>query len=413
MYFFLFAIAVLDGIRCQAQTAPAPFVKETLQANRLKLHQNLVKNTILKNLSLPLTDSTEENWMDAFYAMQLTRYKSPWIEQRIRLAFDAINNFSDDFRLAMFEMAYDFYPGTFVKQAAQVFEQTENSKLKAICGEYLFKSKGQIPATFKNDSSLTDTITPMCMFLYHTQVPEPPNKSLLADILHHPFFPKAKIVYSIHRRNRNYPGLAIIRDSAGQFVKDTITGDYFAVPQLARSISNLPFYFTGGNTPQGIFRMYGFAVSKSTFIGPTENIQLTMPYETSIQHFINDSTITDSVWTKDIYKKILPEKWKQQQALYETFFASQLGRNEIIAHGTTVNPEYYRGQSYYPFTPTLGCLATKEVWNEETGRRSSSDQQKLVDYLKKAGGANGYFIVIEIDDQQQPVSIEEIRTLLH
>jgi hypothetical protein len=37
-----------------------------------------------------------------------------------------------------------------------------------------------------------------------------------------------------------------------------------------------------------------------------------------------------------------------------------------------------------------------------------SDQQKLVNALKAAGGPNGYCIVIEIDDQQKPVSLSDI-----
>ena len=37
-----------------------------------------------------------------------------------------------------------------------------------------------------------------------------------------------------------------------------------------------------------------------------------------------------------------------------------------------------------------------------------SDQQKLVFALLAAGGADGYCVVIEIDDKQQPVTIDEI-----
>jgi hypothetical protein len=57
-------------------------------------------------------------------------------------------------------------------------------------------------------------------------------------------------------------------------------------------------------------------------------------------------------------------------------------------------------------------LATKEIWSNVDGKRMETDQQKLVDALKKAGGANGYCIVIEIDDQQKPVSMDEILSLL-
>ena len=89
------------------------------------------------------------------------------------------------------------------------------------------------------------------------------------------------------------------------------------------------------------------------------------------------------------------------------------GRTEIIAHGTTVNPEYYTNQPYYPLTPTQGCLATKETWSTLDGKRIESDQQKLVNAVKVAGGADGYCIVIEIDDQQKPVGIEEILPYLN
>jgi hypothetical protein len=203
----------------------------------------------------------------------------------------------------------------------------------------------------------------------------------------------------------------IVRDSAGNFVKDAY-GNVFSVPQLARSISNLPGYISNGNTPQGIFRMYGTDVSKSIFIGPTANIQLTMPFETGIQHFMNDSAITDSVWTEDWYKKLLPASWKNYFPFYETYYAGKAGRTEIIAHGTTVDPSYYRGQIYYPLTPTLGCLCTKEIWNEEDGTRKQSDQQKLIDALEKAGGADGYYIVIELNDEQRAVDINDILPLL-
>jgi hypothetical protein len=42
------------------------------------------------------------------------------------------------------------------------------------------------------------------------------------------------------------------------------------------------------------------------------------------------------------------------------------------------------------------------------GRRIKSDQQKLVNAVKAAGGANGYVVVIEIDDKQKAVSLADI-----
>ena len=77
-----------------------------------------------------------------------------------------------------------------------------------------------------------------------------------------------------------------------------------------------------------------------------------------------------------------------------------------------MKPSYYRSKPYYPFTPTLGCLCTNESWDDATGQRLESDQLKLVHAVEKAGGPDGYLIVINLDDQHLPVQPEEILSLL-
>jgi hypothetical protein len=158
--------------------------------------------------------------------------------------------------------------------------------------------------------------------------------------------------------------------------------------------------------------MLGTASSKNGFIGPTINLQLTMPGEASIQHFASDSTITDTVWTSLHYQQLLPQSWKNYQPFFESYYAGLAGRTEIIAHGTTINPEWYSKMSCYPFTPSLGCLCTKEFWSPVDGSRTFSDQQLLADAVQKAGGANGYLLVIELDDKAQAVSNAEVQALL-
>lgn len=395
-----------------AQPAAAVYSKDTKAENKLLLYKNLVNHGITKNLSTSLTDSTEENWADAFWSMELIRYKSPWVDSRIHTAFDGIEKRSIYFQRALMELLYANYPAEFLKEAEQLLNVSTNDKVFAMCAEYLLAAKPVIKKELVQKTIKllqADNNSAILKQLYYRLTDTQEKKSLpqLNTILQQSFFKNATVVFSFQRKNRNYPGLVIVRDSAGNFLKDEY-GNIFSVPQLARSISNLPGYLSNGNTPQGIFRMFGFEVSKSNFIGPTPNIQLTMPFETGLQHFMNDSTITDSVWTEGWYKKLLPESWKNYYPFYETYYAGKAGRTEIIAHGTTINPEYYKGQPYYPLTPTLGCLCTKEIWNEEDGKRKESDQQKLMAALQKAGGANGYYIVIEIDNQQQPVTINEI-----
>ena len=399
-----------------AQEMDAVYAKDTKAANRDRLYKSLVNKAITKNLSYPLSDSTEENWIEAFNAIELIHYKSPWTENRIHEGFEMVEKRSDDFQRALLEMVFSNYPSTFSKEIKQLLNSAVSERVFAMSTEYLaatqtsalpeLKIKAKQRLLMDKENAI---IKALCYRLdNYTKKNTLPSSR---EILHQPFFQNAVVVYSFQRKNRDYPGLVIVRDSAGNFVKGLYT-DIFYVPQLARSISNLPCYISNGNTPQGIFRMFGFAVSGSNFIGPTPNIQLTMPVETSIQHFMNDSTIIDTVWTDNWYKKLLPPQWKSYAPCYESYYAGSAGRTEIIAHGTTINPAYYKGQPYYPLTPTMGCLCTKEIWNEEDGKRIISDQQQLVNAIQQAGGANGYYIVIELNDEQRPVTIDDILPFL-
>ncbi|MBS1513375.1 MAG: hypothetical protein JST86_21235 [Bacteroidetes bacterium] len=429
-YFFL-AFSFIT-YSCIAQTDAVPVFKYATAANREKTHQNIINNSITKNLSQPLSDSTEEDWEDAFYALELIHYKQPWVFDTIKSAFINIEKRSTGFQRTLLELCYVNYPTEFNEEVADFLSKTNNAKNFAMAAAYLAASHkikfnetaavGVITALARmplddNFDKFSDTLPQSIAILkafenHYNNIGEEPYK--LSDfkmIFSSTFLPSNIVVYSIQRKNRNYPGLVIVRDAAGNFIRND-DGSLFAVPQLARSITNLPYYLTNGNTPQGIFRMFGFAISKSPALGPTQNIQLTMPFETSIKHFLKDSTITDSVWTIDWYKKLLPAKLQDFAPLFETYTASMAGRTEIIAHGTTVDPEYYKNETYYPHTPTEGCLCTKEIWSPVDGKRSESDQQKLVNAISKAGGPDGYVVVIEIDDQQKAVTIDDILPLI-
>ncbi len=225
------------------------------------------------------------------------------------------------------------------------------------------------------------------------------------------YLPGQVIVFSFQRQNRDFPGLAIVRDGNGNFIRNK-DSSFFYVQQLARSEGNMPGYISMGNTPQGIFRMDGFDTSKLFFIGPTTNIQLTMPFENKASHFFRDSSMADSVWRIEDYAKMLPENFRNYRPMYGSWYAGKAGRTEIIAHGTTIDPDFYKGRSYYPYTPSAGCLVTKEFWNEATGMLQSSDQLLLTQAVSRAGGPKGYLIVIELNDLQRPVVLQDISNFL-
>jgi hypothetical protein len=405
-------------INCIAQNDSAVFSKEGIAANRVKLYRNITTKVIGQNLSLPLTDSTEENWQGAFWAMELIRYKSPWATARISYAVEGIEKRSAGFQRALLELLYTNYQKVFAAKIFLLLNTTDNAKIFAMCAEYLLQAdssksnKEKIAAIvlqkqeqFINSKQEIYLLSELAAaFTPQTTVT---RQELFAVLFNKNTLSGNTILYSIQRKNRNYPGIAIVRNADGNFITNN-DNSIFYVPQLARSITNLPGYLTNGNTPQGIFRMTGFDVSSSGFIGPTTNIQLVLPFETPVQNFLKNTSVADSILTEETYKKLLPEKLRSYKPLLGSFYAGAIGRTEIIAHGTTINPAFYIGQPYYPQTPSLGCLCARETWSEKDGRRLESDQQKLVAALQKTSSINGYCIVIEIDNQQKAVSINEI-----
>ena len=80
-------------------------------------------------------------------------------------------------------------------------------------------------------------------------------------------------------------------------------------------------------------------------------------------------------------------------------------------HGTTIDPEFYKAATYYPQTPSLGCLCSYEEW-DEAGYRITSNQQQIKNALDSMGSSNGYVVVIDIDNKKQPVEIGEVQPLL-
>jgi len=105
---------------------------------------------------------------------------------------------------------------------------------------------------------------------------------------------------------------------------------------------------------------------------------------------------------------LLPPDWRDHSPMMEAWSAGYAGRTEIIAHGTTIDPEYFRDKPFYPLTPTMGCLCAKELWNPTTGHPLVSEQLNLVSAYLSTPGRKGYLYVINIDGRRMPVSRTEV-----
>ena len=91
----------------------------------------------------------------------------------------------------------------------------------------------------------------------------------------------------------------------------------------------------------------------------------------------------------------------------EAWLAGLAGRDEMLLHGTAVDPAPYRGQPYFPATPTDGCLMAQELWSAD-GRLLRSDQLALARAFTRSGVDRGYLVVVEIDDAMRAVVLADV-----
>jgi hypothetical protein len=238
---------------------------------------------------------------------------------------------------------------------------------------------------------------------YNDQIELPDMDSLFARQQVHGY----KMIYSFQNRNRDYPGIAIVQKADGSFMRDE-AGKLRVFSQLARSASNLPWFISNGSTPQGLFSITGTAISRNAFIGPTPNLQMVMMNEVNPPTFTHYFPPVFNAPPERLYRAYFPPNWQQWPGMMETYDAGKIGRSEIIAHGSTIDPEWYRSYPFYPLTPTMGCLCAKEVWNKSTGKIDNSDQLGLVNAFIETIGSQGYMMVINVQDTAAAVDASMI-----
>ncbi len=346
-----------------------------------------LKQQIERTIALPLNNETYDKWMGAFWAMELMLYKPQGYETKISNQIQQLPTLGPGFQRSFLEMLYTLYPGEFNEEVKRIWQQLRTDKVKAMALEYLALSNLGI------DIKADDAFTKSLYFSAYSYVRSKtslalPSKNLFLDSS---FFKGQTVLCSFQSTNRNKPGYLMIRTADGKWLTDD-KGNELRYPQLARAINNLPFYLTNGNTPQGLYRINGFDTSDNNWIGPTTNLQMCLPFEKAIVPFFGNDTAYQTV-----YAKLLGPLLQQYQSLWESYTAGKLGRTEIIAHGTTIDPDFYKTQMYHPATPSLGCLCSPELWND-VGERTYSSQQEWIKLVMQISPAPDYLIVTEIND---------------
>jgi hypothetical protein len=374
--------------------------------------------------------------------------------------------------MALLEAVYAVEPERYRQDMAAVLSKERDAKLFSLAAVYLYRADTSMAHVDSLKISLVerfpgyDTVAVLReLFNYlgddgaQRRGETPPVAELLGAAKEL----GCKVIYSFQRWDRDYPGLAIVQYADGSFARNG-EGRLEVFPQLARSGPGLPYFLTNGNTPQGVFSIQGTDVSHTKFIGPTPNLQLLMPWEGKWADYFHDTAeggtgggamtgtgagamagatvgamagatagAGDTMGLQR-YLGLLPAGWRAYTPMQEAFAAGAIGRTEIIAHGTTIDPEYYKGWPFYPLTPTMGCLCAKELWNPTSGHPLVSEQNNLVNAFLESGrapktagrkpdghpsqrgaggpaggsdGSRGYLIVVNVNDRREPVSRAE------
>jgi len=404
--------SLLLGSCGDARRTVAP---RTIAKARAEFLEETIRETIERPLAGPLTDSTEGAWERAFWAMGLTRYRSETTDRGLATALARFADRSVSFRRSLLEAVYGLNDDTYRPELWRVLGETREPKIFAMAALAVTRgTAGQSPEAVRallHDRFPDWQSHPVLLMLDEdlagagAPVPATPP---LVDLFRHSL-EESPVLFSLQRKDRRYEGRVILRGADGQFARNA-DGSVFSVRQLALSAPGLPGYLTNGNTPEGIFSFQGFEETDNEFIGPTETIQLVLPYETPPGVFLHEATA--GPWTVQMYAALLPSSWRSYIRIYEAYYAGAAGRTEIIAHGTTINPVYYQGEPFYPNTPSLGCLTAGETWSDFDGERLTSDQQLLVDALRNNSFTDGYCVVVNLDDRRERVSQEEVRALV-
>lgn len=211
----------------------------------------------------------------------------------------------------------------------------------------------------------------------------------IASLLDTQFLPGEYVYISLQHRNRDIAGELRVRTPEGQWLR-TSSNELVRFPQLARSITNLPFCITNGHTPQGLYKVGSVAISDNAWIGTTPNLQLALPFEQADTPFFKSTGQNRLVE----YGSFLASLARYPN-LWESYYAGAIGRSEIIAHGTAIPTQWYNSQAYKGFTPSMGCLCMPEVWHS-AAKPTVSEQEAFIALHQSLPQKPQYLLVVNV-----------------
>jgi hypothetical protein len=247
---------------------------------------------------------------------------------------------------------------------------------------------------------------------YLTLVPTDPNRLAMArdlisvnpDISKYKngAFKSALRLFMFCRDDRRFPCLMVMKDGQGRLYRKA-NGKVWSHQLLAYSRHTKKYNETNGNTPAGVYTIDGVmpVANRKDEFGEWRRL---------IMNFIPRSDNEASL------KSLLPASSRSAFWWQETAIARDMGRNAFRIHGTQQPAP--RGEPYFPFYGTSGCIANRENTYDGVTYR---EQRTLLDVLMRQLKMDPVYAnetkikallyVINIDNAQKWVSLEDLQTL--
>jgi len=383
------------------------------QERRDRFDRYLQETTIGEIFSSELNEDSEEDFESSCLSATQFLIRNDYVKSGLNKMFAGYNTLSFSAKRAMLAAIYSLYPTEYKAAVNAIFNIETNPKLFAIAAAYLYRIQPEYAlqrkiTQYANKIPGVDSLpvlTELRKYISSYNTQKNRNAPNIIDLFvwqkdHH-----VKTVYSFQRWDRDYAGLAVVQLEDGSFARGE-DGKLLTFRQLARAATNLPYFLTNGNTPQGIFSINGTDVSRNLLIGPTPNIQTILPFERDYSFWFMGY---DSLKTPfDNYIQLLPPVWRNYIPATETFYAGKCGRSEIIMHGTTIESKYFKKEHFFPLAPTDGCLCANETWNPANGYLIQSDQLGLANTFNRTPERRGLLFVVNISNEQRPVTVDDI-----
>src|SRR5438874_7706444 len=103
---FFYGLLFVTKIFAQDAITNPVYFEFTTQQNRVKLYKQMVDTSIRQYLSDPIADSTEGEWNEAFWSIELLVYKNDFIKKKLTQAWKKADGLSEYFQRNLLEVCY-------------------------------------------------------------------------------------------------------------------------------------------------------------------------------------------------------------------------------------------------------------------------------------------------------------------